>query len=201
VPEWIHHPATWIIAIIAVAGLFGRLIYWMGTVDTDRKNFRTFMEEVRADIKQILHRLSPTTQTGSPVTLTALGRKIAEDIGAKDIAEGLFREFGQTLVGKLAYEVQEERVRYVLEDYEPPDEVKYLILDSAFEHGIDKEHVLRVIAVELRDRIFTEANQPIPDPPPPGGGAVRLSTWFQFRSAAGAERRTEIGVGAGLPAR
>lgn len=82
VPQWIHHPATWIIATLAVAGLLGRLIYWMGTVDTDRKNFRSLMEEVRADVKQILGRLPPVA-VASPrppsrgVVLTSLAMGVS----------------------------------------------------------------------------------------------------------------------------
>ena len=164
-PPWLQHPATWIIAGVAVLTAIVAVARWTASVDADRKNFRAFMDEVRADIKQILRRLSPTTQTASPITLTALGREISNDIGAGGLAETLLPIVGPSVRGKTDYEVQEECIRYVLEDYEPPHEARRLILGSAYENGIDKEHVLRVIAIELRDRIFAEAGRPIPAPP------------------------------------
>ena len=165
VPQWIHHPATWIIATIAVAGLLGRLIYWMGTVDTDRKNFRLFIEEVRADIKQILGRLPPTAVTSSsPVRLTDLGHKISAEIDAKALAEELAGELAPIHRTKHAYEVQDGCMQSALNEYKPPPEVAVRIMGAVFENGIDKEQVLRVIAVELRDRLLADPNRPIPAP-------------------------------------
>ena len=165
VPQWIHHPATWIIATIAVAGLLGRLIYWMGTVDTDRKNFRSFMEEVRADIKEILGRLPPVAVTsGSPLRLTDLGHKISEAIDAKALVDELASELAPLLRTRHAYEVQDGCIRFVLDEYKPPPEVAVRIMGAAFENGIDKEQVLRVLAVELRDRILADPDRPVPAP-------------------------------------
>ena len=158
-PQWLQHPATWIIAGVAVLTAIITIARWTASVDADRRNFKSFMDEIRNDIKQILGRLPPVAVTSSsPLGLTDLGRTISETIGAKALATELEPQIRERAAGKHAYEVQELCFDFVKDEYTPRDEVKHLILACASENGIDKEQVLRVIAVELRDRILADPN-------------------------------------------
>ena len=85
-PEWITDPR----AIAAVVTAIGGIGYWIGQVNSDRKNFKTFMAEVRDDMAEIrkkfdtiLLRLPPRPVTGgSPLRLTDLGDEIADEPNA-----------------------------------------------------------------------------------------------------------------------
>lgn len=82
-PEWVTDPRT----IIAVLAAIGGVGYWVGQVNSDRKSFKTFMAEVRDDIKTILKRLPPAFVSGtSPFNLPDLGEKAAEILKAREWA-------------------------------------------------------------------------------------------------------------------
>ncbi|MXX74545.1 MAG: hypothetical protein F4210_00345 [Holophagales bacterium] len=49
----------WITVAIGVVGAVATVGVWIGHVNSDRKNFKAFMAEVREDIKTILRHLEP----------------------------------------------------------------------------------------------------------------------------------------------
>ena len=159
-PEWITDTLTWIILGVAVAVVVAsvRIGMWVGTVNTDRRSFNEFMTELRADIKEILLRTKPTPVAGSsPLRLTDLGEKIAKRLDANKIVERIILEVQDRAKGKSAYEIQELSSKFFLNDYLPEEEEESLIQECAFENGIDREQVLRVLVVVLRDRLLSQA--------------------------------------------
>lgn len=142
-------------ALLAIIALFFRIGVWKGGVDSDRETFKGFMNEIRNDIKQILKRLPPDTVRGdSPLQLTDLGKKVAKEIQASDWVKKVALTITSEDAGKHPYEVQEFCLEYVKREKVLSEDMQEKVKTSAFENGIQKEQVLRVLAVELRDQLL-----------------------------------------------
>lgn len=141
-----------ILAALAVGTVFYKTITWIANVNSDREKFHEFMKEVRDDIKKILGRLhSASVSSGSPIQLTDLGKEISTKLGAHEWAEKAAVELGERVKGKQPYEVQEISFNYVKEEFSPTAELETKIGMCAYESGIDRDGVLDVLAIELRD--------------------------------------------------
>ena len=137
---------------------------WKGKVDSDRTAFRKFMEEVRedireirADIKKIFERLTPlTATTGSPLRLTDLGKKVSEEIEAKEWARELAETLADELKNKTPFEIQETCRKYCfdMKRLQPSEERLALCGTSAYENGIELKQVYNVLGLELRDIVL-----------------------------------------------
>ena len=157
-----EHPII-ILIILSIGTAVFYIGRWVGKVNSDSKSFNGFMEEVKDDIKvirenitEIFNRLSPLEATGSsPLTLTELGENISEYVDAKKIANQLIEEFDvEKLEGDSFYTVQEYCKDYILNKFKPSPEQDRKILDCAYEHGVRRNQVENVIAIELRDRVI-----------------------------------------------
>ena len=152
-------------ALLAVMALIFKFGSWYGEVNSDRKKFNEFMdeirkdrEEIRRDIQDILSRLpSPSTVSDSPIHLTELGERISKDIGAKVWAEETARELIEQIQGKTRYEVQMLSFEYA-NSFEPDEELLRKMQEAAFESGIDFRGVQDILGVELRDCLLRMSN-------------------------------------------
>ena len=139
---------------IAVLTLVFKIGDWKGHVDSDREAFKKFIEEIRNDIKKILERLPASTTSGSsPLQLTELGKSISEELKAFDWAKQIAPELIRRVKGKHPYEIQEFCLDYVTREAVTEDMSKE-IQTCAYENGVEKEEVLKVLAVELRDELL-----------------------------------------------
>ena len=155
--EWWVIPSL-IAAAIAAAALIFKIGRWVGSVDSDRDKFRAFVIEVRDDIKEILGRLPPVPVAGgSPIQLTDLGRKISEKLQAREWAEKTAAMLGGRVKGKPPYEVQDICYDYVKNEFNPTEEQDAKIRMCAYENALDRDKVLDVLAVELRDVLLKDA--------------------------------------------
>ena len=138
-----------IVAAIRYAFKFGK---WQGEVNSERTNFRDFMNEIRTDIKRILERLPPTVDaTDSPIRLTELGRKVSDELRAGELAQNIAGELRQQVKGKEEHDIQEICLDFAENKYVPDQDVDARIKKIAYDNGIDRRQVLRVIGLELRD--------------------------------------------------
>ena len=128
---------------------------WKATVNADRASFRRFMTEVRDKLDQLLA-LSKTTATSqSPLQLTDLGEDVSNEIHAKAVAGRLQPIITERLGrGSQAFDIHDACFDYVMDKYEPTDEERIRIRRSAYEHGLERDQVLQVIAIELRDLVL-----------------------------------------------
>ena len=158
--EWIqNNPFLTGIVVTAVLGVLGvairyafRFGKWKGEVDSDRTSFGAFMVEIRDDIKRILERLPPQVEAaGSPIRLTELGRKVSAELGAVELAQGLADGLRPRVEGKEEYDIQETCLHFAENEYEPDPGVDARIKRVAYDNGIERRQVLRVIGLELRD--------------------------------------------------
>ena len=165
--NWINTPAI-ILVILAVGGLIFKSGQWIQRVNSDRKSFQAFMDEIRSDIKEIrddikriFGRLPSTSITGSsPLKLTDIGEAISRKLDAKSWAKETAPELIPALRQKRPYEIQDACFKYVKETFAPDDEQLVELQACAYEKGIKLEAVLDVLAVELRDRLLALLHEP-----------------------------------------
>lgn len=145
--EWWH-------AVIAASTLIGIGI-GIGKVETDRRNFNGFINEIRNDIKEIFRRLpsKPLAET-NPLSLTDKGRKMLSEIDGETWA----RNLSQTLIDKVSgmdeYQIQEFCFKFVQEKLELTNQQEAIIRKCAYQNASNKEETLKVLAVAVRDNIL-----------------------------------------------
>lgn len=142
------------IAVAVIVIIFG-IGKWVGAINSDRASFKTFMNEVRDDIKRILARLpTPTVEPGSPLQLTEFGEKISRSLGVKDWAlneaMGLLAEVEE----KEPYEVHDFCVDHVQMQFDLGDALYVRIRAGAYENGTTVKSVQDVFVIELRDALL-----------------------------------------------
>ena len=163
--ELVKNPLFVIAAVSGLATLIFKAGAWKSKMDSGmsgtessmerlRSEMRDFMKEIRSDIKKIFNRLSPTTGTGSPISLTKLGKKVSREIDAPEWARRKAPELLDEIAGQSPYFIQEFCMDFCTTKYRPGDDLKYLLEQCAYDNGIDLDSVLRVLGVELRDRLL-----------------------------------------------
>ena len=163
-PEWLNHPATIVIGIGALATAIVKISLWAGGVNADLRSLKESVGEIRKTVEKILSQLSPrtTVASASPLKLTELGRKVSEELGAAALAETLAPALQARIEGLDPYSIQELCYDYVRSEYKPPEEVETGIRLLAFDNGIDRDQVVNVVAIELRDRLLVLAGHKPP---------------------------------------
>ena len=147
-----------ITALLAVIGFIFKFGSWYGEVNSDRKRFSKFIEEIRKDIKDILGRLPPSpTTSASPIQLTELGERISKNIGAKTWAEKIAQKLFEQSQDMTPFQIQTLSFDYV-KSFEPDKALLDKMQESAFESGIELEGVQNVLGVELRDYLLRMNN-------------------------------------------
>ncbi len=142
------------------------------SLKTLEENLTKFMEEMREDVKKIFHALpQDTTKMSSPITLTDLGKQIAEEIKAKEVVEDRAETFISRASDMPPYEIQEMCFKYaedelindpnIREEYQFPLDVR--VKTSAYKHGLEVSQVLKVIGVLLRDKVLEAKGFDLPD--------------------------------------
>ena len=163
--EVVKSPLFLIAAVSGLATVIFKVGVWKSKVDSGmsgaeksmeglRAEMRDFMNEIRSDIKKIFNRLSPTIGSGSPISLTKLGEKVSEEIDAPRWARNMAPTFLDEVKGQSPYFIQEFCMDFCTTKYKPDDDLKYRLEQCAFENGVDLDSVLRVLGVELRDRVL-----------------------------------------------
>lgn len=149
-----------------VVGFIFAVGRWKGRLDSDREQFRTFMEKVETTLKVIQDKLESirldvtrieavrnTTSRSSPLRLTELGRKVSARLEATQWAEETAEALRENVKGMEPYGIHAYCREYV-ENTQLSDEMDVLIAACMSEYSIDEQQVLDVLAVELRDKLL-----------------------------------------------
>lgn len=155
----------WMIGVAASGGLtivIGAVIAsfriggWVRGVNSDRSDFKDFTKEIRADIKEILLRLSttPTATAASPIQLTEFGQQISRELDVKAWAGAQ----AHALLGRsrrlLEHEIYDLCIDHVQSRIDDDATFRDALRANAYQHGIDAAQVQRVYVIELRDEIL-----------------------------------------------
>ena len=108
---------------------------------------------MRDDIKQIFLRLPPVpVVASSPLQLTDYGEKMADFMRAKPWVSDLAPSLRTEVAGKRAFEVDEFSRNYVQTRLE--DDLKERVAACVYEFGVDRDNVLKVLQVVLREELL-----------------------------------------------
>ncbi len=152
----------WIMVGLAVAGALIAIGKWIGAVNSDRGSFKKFtvavrddLKDIQNDIKKMLHwQSSKTIDSQSPLRLTEIGQKVSDLLDIPAITEMLVSTLRPQVEGKQPYDIQERCFAYVRDEYEPSPELDARIKQCAYDNGLDRDEVLDVLAVVLRDKLL-----------------------------------------------
>ena len=114
----------------------------------------SFKDEVRETIAAQIAQangLKNSLEGSSPKRLTALGKKVSKDAGARDIVRMIAPALVDRAKGLSNYKIQELSDEYMIGEFKPAGEVERKMEESAYNNGVGKLVVKLVIAVELRD--------------------------------------------------
>ena len=129
----------------------------------DRKRFREVLDEIREDIKKIFRRLPPVEAAGSsPLRLTDLGHAISKDVGGVAWAIRTAPDLEDQVDGMEAFEIQRFCFDHAADSDTFDDAMKRAIQKSVYERGVREEQVVRVLAIELRDKLLEITGQGAP---------------------------------------
>ena len=152
--------------VAVVVGLIFAVGQWKGRLDSDRAQFKTFMEKVEITLRVIHDKLESirldvarieavrnTTSRSSPLQLTELGRKVSARLEATQWAKETAEALRENIKGMESYGIHAYCRDYV-ENTKLSDEMDVLIAACMSEFSIDEQQVLDVLAVELRDMLL-----------------------------------------------
>ena len=118
------------------------------------------LQEVRGDVRELFRRL-PAAPTGgaSPRRLTDLGERMADFLAAQAWAKDLAPHLQEQVAGKRPFEIDAVSDDYVRTKIEDPA-MQERIAECAYEFGLERDGVLSVLRVVLRDELLRTAAPP-----------------------------------------
>lgn len=160
--EWARTPLI-IIAILAVLGAVAgigsavwRIARWTQKVDGAVENWEEIKKQItkiEENITKIFQQLPAAAVTGSsPLRLTELGEKIADSLGAQEWASLLVPSLLAEVGDKEPFEIDSFCHNYTRTKL--TDEWQRKIAQAAYEFGLEREEVQKVLAVVLRERLL-----------------------------------------------
>lgn len=159
--DWLSTPLI-VTASLAVILAAVKFIRWTATVDSKLEQFSDFarevrqdLREVRQDLKQIFLRLPPPPVAGdSPLQLTDFGRKMADFMKVKSWTADVAPSLRNEVVGKRPFEVDDFSRSYVQGRLQ--DDMKESVAACAYEFGVERDAVLKVLQVALRNELLRQ---------------------------------------------
>ena len=141
--DW-SNPLIYIVGGIAGIGAIWKLGEWKGRTDDSVRAINDTIREIREDIKKIL---------GSPLRLTEFGEEISRRLDARSWATETAANLLPEVRGKQAFQVDEFCETYV--QTRLSEEWKTEVARCAYELGRDRESILSVLRVVLRDELLS----------------------------------------------
>ena len=160
--DWPFSAGETVSGLLGIAALLCGGAYWVGCVNTDRSTFKTtlngFMEEIRADIKDIFSRLPPkTAESASPAQLTEYGKKVADVVDAHAWAEAEAAKpvlNDETLLKFQPFQIEAFCENYLEEKSREKGVVQDKLQQAMYEFGIDRSNALPVLRIPLREALL-----------------------------------------------
>ena len=141
--DW-SNPLIYIVGGIAGIGAIWKLGEWKGRTDDSVSAIKDTIREIREDIKKIL---------GSPLRLTEFGEEISRRLDARSWATETASVLLPEVRGKQAFQVDEFCETYV--QTRLSEEWKTEVARCAYELGRDRESILSVLRVVLREELLS----------------------------------------------
>ena len=111
-----------VVVLLAIVTALYKFGVWKGKIDESVSSLKDLVTEIRTDIKEIIRRLpSGTLKEGSPLELSDRGKRISDDLEAKDWAKRTSKELIDQVIDKEDFEVQEFSESYLWNEFNPTD--------------------------------------------------------------------------------
>ena len=154
VNEVLSSPLPWIVALVGVGIWVGKVNERTSAVSNVVIDIRNELRILLQKVEQVLHRVDGGVARGSPLQLTEVGRSMSEALGSTAWAEAKAFDLSEQVRGMGPYDVQEFSKKFVTDVFEPDAEMESAIKACAYEHGLQRNDVLQVLVVELRDQLL-----------------------------------------------
>ena len=153
--------------IVIGAGLilFWKVPVWKTRIEDQVENIGNRLDKVEARLddlyKLLTHSIDrPVVQSSSPLTLTEYGNTISDRVNADQIAKHYAQQLLESVEGLNPYQIQEHCFNYcenqLMDALKDDFHQRYEDIHSvAFKDGIEISKITRVIAIKLRDAIFS----------------------------------------------
>ena len=144
---WTEINPVWILAGLALIGAIGSCIWrvsaWHANVNSDRENFKEFMERVEGKIDTLIGNIGrlidwqggPALERGSPLKLSEVGQKILDALDIPAMAKELAPKVKPKVEGKVPYDIQEFCFTYIRDEYDLPPEAEKRIKEYVYGSG------------------------------------------------------------------
>lgn len=161
----IDNLTPWIVVVVALV-LFWKIPVWKTRIEDRVESIENRLDKVESRLDDLYRLLThsidrPVVQSSSPLTLTEYGNTISEKVGADQIANHYAQQLLGSIEGLNPYQVQEFCFKYcennLMGDLKKDEfEQRYEVIHSvAYEDGIEINKITRVIAIKLRDALFS----------------------------------------------
>ena len=157
--NWVH-----IIGVgFTLASVLIGFAFWFGSwkkgVETDISAIKNTTSDINSKLSNLTSLfvsmlLDGVLNSKSPRTLSDLGKKISEELGAKQLAESLAPHLVERSKGLSEYDIQNLCNEYVHQEYTPEPDFEEQMKSCAYNYGISIISVLSILAVELRDALL-----------------------------------------------
>lgn len=160
--ELLTHPGTYIL-VIAIGTIIWKIARWVERISSDNEKFNEFMrntagdiQNIKTNIAKIFGKLSPASiAEGSPLQLTELGERISQTLGAREWARDTALTLDEKIKELSPYDIQEFCFDYAKNVLVPSNQLESKIKMCAYENAIERDAVLDVLAVELRNQLLS----------------------------------------------
>lgn len=168
--EWLTANFPAIAAILSSIAIVLGAGTWVGSITAKTGSFKRTLDEIGTKLDKVVNKLDKvvnkldilvdrtrarTTESGSPLKLSEIGRRVSETINAKGIAGEHTSNLVDELRGKKRYEIQDFAFDYVYSDeFDLPIETQELLRQCAYDEALPLNDVKVVIALELRDQLI-----------------------------------------------
>ena len=156
-PDWFT-PAIFVAIAIAVGTALWKGGRWTGKIDTELVSIKSLLAEVRDKLDKIFERLGPQTSSGaSPAQLTEFGERVAKGVDAHAwaalTAESVLSD--QKLLDLEPYQIEAFCDEYIANESREDGEIKDKVQKAVYEFGIDRDRVLPVLRIPLREALLS----------------------------------------------
>lgn len=159
--------AAWVTIRLSRESKKSDISEWKGKVDADREAFAKFVDYIKEELRginnkfnKLFSRLPPpsTTESHSPLTLSAFGREVADQLSAHRWAAVFAAEIWEDVEGLEDYEVHDFCFD-IVQGQSVQEQWSQKIRQIAYLRGTTTTNVSDVLAIVLRDHILNRREE------------------------------------------
>ena len=145
-------------AFVALATVIFYVGKWVGGINAFKSGAIGLLNDIRNDVRTLLDRVPAVhIARGSPLRLTELGKSVSRALDAPAWMASLATELADR-VGESSspYDIQEFCLAYMRDEFDTTAEQMERIKQCAYDSGLETQHVLEILAIELRDKLLAQ---------------------------------------------